>query len=81
MEGLRVMSFEAGYKRGIKCRFISQWFKIDSYVPGKKGLLSAILKNQPDVVLIDSNLYAQIDGIKTTRTIRHQFNIPVIYKE
>ena len=81
MEGLKVMSFEAGYKPGIKCRFISQWFKIDSYVPDKKRLLYEIKKNKPDVVLIDSNLYAQIDGIKTTRTIRHQFNIPVIYKE
>ena len=81
MEGLKVMSLEVGYNQGIKCRFISQWFKVDTYVPDKKCLLHEIKRNQPDVVLIDSNLYAQIDGIKTTRTIRHQLNIPVIYKE
>ena len=81
MEGLKVMAFEAGCKSGIKFRFISQWFKIESYVPDKKWLLYEIKRNQPDVVLIDPNLYAQIDGINTTRTIRRQFNIPVIYKE
>ena len=81
MEGLKVMSFEADCKLGIKCRFISQWFKIDSYVPNKKWLLLEIERNMPDVVLIDANLYAQIDGIKTSCTIRQQFNIPVIYKE
>lgn len=37
MEGLKVMSFEAGHKPGIKCRFISEWSKIDSYVPDKKS--------------------------------------------
>jgi len=42
MEGLKVMSFEAGHKLGIKCRFISKWFKIDSYVPNKEKLLSEI---------------------------------------
>jgi len=80
MEGLKVMSFEAGNKMGIKCRFISQWFKIDSYVPDKKRLLYAIQRNKPDVVLIDPDLYAKIDGITTARTIRHRLKIPVMYK-
>ena len=80
MEGLKVMSFEAGHELGIKCRFISQWFKVDSYVPDKKWLLYEILRNKPDVVLINPDLYAEIDGIKTTRTIRYRFNIPVMYK-
>ena len=78
MEGLKVMSFEAGYGLGIKCRFVSEWFKMDSYVPDKEILLSEIKKNNPDVVLMDMNLYAEIDGIETTRTIRSQYNIPVI---
>jgi len=80
MEGLRLMSFEAGHELGIKCRFISQWFKIESYVPDKVSLLSEIERNKPDVVVIDPDLYAEIDGIKTTRTIRHRFNIPVMYR-
>lgn len=46
MEGLSLMSFEAGYAIGIKCRFISQWFKIESYVPDKKRLLYEVLRNR-----------------------------------
>jgi len=80
MEGLKVMSFEAGHKQGIKCRFISQWFKIDTYVPCKERLLSEIEKNQPDVVVIDPDLYARIDGIETTSRIRQKFKIPIMYK-
>jgi len=80
MEGLKMMSFEAGNDIGIKCRFISEYFKIDSYVPDKKWLLYEILRNRPDVVLIDPDLYAEIDGIKTARTIRHRLKIPVLYR-
>ncbi len=80
MEGLKLMLFEAGHKLGIKCRFNSKWFKIESYVPDKKRLLYEILRNRPDVVLIDPDLYAEIDGINTTRTIRYRFNIPVMYR-
>ena len=80
MEGLKSMLFEAGHKLGIKCRFVSQWFKIDTYVSCKKMLLYEIIRNKPDVVLIDPDLYAEIDGINTTRTIRYRFNIPVMYR-
>ena len=80
MEGLKVMLFEAGRGLGIKCRFVSEWFKMDSYVPDKERLLYAIQRNRPDVVLIDPDLYAEIDGIKTARTIRYRFNIPVLYE-
>jgi len=80
MEGLKVMSFEADHSMGIRCRFISQWFKIDSYVPDKERLLSEVERNKPDVVVIDLNLYADIDGINTTRTIRYRLNIPVMYR-
>jgi len=79
MEGLKVMSFEAGHEKGIRCRFVSQWFKIDTCVPNKRWLLYEILRNRPDVVLIDPDLYAEIDGINTTRTIRYRLNIPVMY--
>ena len=80
MEGLKVMSFEAGHGLGIKCRFVSRWFKMDTFVSGKEGLLSEIEKYKPDVVLIDPDLYAKIDGIETTQKIRSQFDIPVLYK-
>ncbi len=80
MEGLKVMSFEAGHGLEIKCRFVSEWFKIDSLVSDKEKLSGEIKKNKPDVVLIDMNLYARIDGIETTQKIRSQFDIPVLYK-
>ena len=69
----------AGQKIGIRCRFINGWCKIDSCVPDKEGLLCEIEKNRPDVVLLDLNLYAEIDGIETTQKIRTQFDVPVYY--
>jgi hypothetical protein len=37
-----VMRFDEGFDRGIRCRFISEWFRMDSYVPGKENLLIKI---------------------------------------
>ena len=80
MPGLKMMMIDNGTDQGIRCRFISKWCKVDTFVSGKEGLLSEIEKNKPDVVLIDMNLYARIDGIETTQKIRSQFDIPVLYK-
>ena len=38
-----------------------------------------IEKTHPDVVVIDLDLYAKIDGIETSRMIRSQFDVPVMY--
>jgi CheY-like chemotaxis protein len=67
MPGLKMMMFDNGANRGIRCRFISKWYKVDTFVSGREGLLSEIRKNKPDVVLMDLNLYAEIDGIETTQ--------------
>ena len=80
MPGLKMMMIDNGTDQGIRCRFISEWYKVDTFVSGKEGLLSEIEKNKPDVVLIDMNLYAKIDGIETTQKIRLRFDIPVLYK-
>ena len=80
MPGLKMMMIDNGTNRGIRCRFISEWYKVDTFVSGKEGLLSEIKKNKPDVVLIDMDLYAKIDGIETTQKIRLQFDIPVLYR-
>ena len=74
-----VMMFEEGTDKGIRCRFISEWFKIESYVYTREKLLSEIEKNRPDVVVLDLDLYAKLDGIETSRRIRSQFDVPVIY--
>jgi DNA-binding response OmpR family regulator len=63
----------------IRCRFICNWFRRDSYVSNKEGLLSEIERNMPDVVVIDLDLYGRIDGIETSRQIRTRFGVPVIY--
>ena len=80
MPGLKMMMIDNGTDQGIRCRFISEWYKVDTFVSGKEGLLSEIKKNKPDVVLMDLDLYAKIDGIETTQKIRSQFDIPVLYK-
>jgi chemotaxis response regulator CheB len=42
-------------------------------------LFSKIEKTHPDVVVIDLDLYAKIDGIETSRMIRSTFDVPVMY--
>ena len=76
---LSLMIFENGLNQGIRCRFICDWFRVDSYVSDKEGIISELEKNMPDVVVIDLGLYVRIDGIETSRKIRNQFDIPVMY--
>ncbi len=52
---------------------------MNSYVYTKEMLLSEIEKNKPDVVVIDMDLYATMDGIETSRKIRNRFDVPVVY--
>jgi DNA-binding response OmpR family regulator len=76
----KVMLFEADEKIGMRCRFISEWCKIVSYMYATgEGLLLEVKKHNPDVVFINLNLYARIDGIKTSQIIRCQYSIPVMY--
>ena len=76
----KVMMFEADEKIGMRCTFIGEWYKTVShtYATGN-GLLLEIKKYNPDVVFLDLNLYAKVDGIKTSKTIQCQYNIPVLY--
>ena len=80
MPGLKMMMIDNETDQGIRCRFICEWYKVDTYASDKEMLLSEIKKNKPDVVLMDLNLYAAIDGIETTQKIRSQFDILVLYK-
>ena len=81
MTELSIMAVEgaAGRAMGIRCRFINGWCRVDSHVAGKEGLLCEIGRNRPDIILLDMNLYAEIDGIETTEKIRTQFGVPVYY--
>ena len=42
-------------------------------------LFAEIEKTHPYVVVMDLDLYAKIDGIETSRKIRFQFDVPVMY--
>ena len=74
-----IMMLDEGFDRGIRCSYVSEWFRMDSYVSSKEGLLSEIERNMPDVVVMDLDLYARIDGIETSRQIRNRFDVPVMY--
>ena len=74
-----VMCLEMGTGQGIRCRVVSEWFKVGSYVYTKEKLFSEIGRNKPDVVVMDFDLYAKMDGIETSRKIRNRFDVPVVY--
>ena len=79
MPGLRAMFLDEGHNENIRCRFICDCCRIESYVQSNARLYSEIEKTNPDVVVMDLDLYAKIDGIETSLIIRSQFGVPVMY--
>ena len=77
MPAQSLMLLEMGFDQGIRCRYISEGFKIDSYVLSKEKLFSEIEKTKPDVIVMDLDLYERMDGIDTSRRIRNRFDVPV----
>jgi CheY-like chemotaxis protein len=47
-------------------------------VTGEEAL-SVIEKDKPDLVLIDIKLDRSMDGIETSKQIRHRHNIPIVF--
>jgi len=79
MPGLRAMFLDKGNSENIRCRVICDCCKMESYVYSNARLFSEIEKTHPDVVVIDLDLYAKIDGIEISRRIRSRIDVPVIY--
>lgn len=79
-EGLKLMMIDEGSDHIFRSRFISNWYKIVSYVSNKEMLISEIEKIDPDVVVIDLDLYDQIDGIEIMDTIWDLFDVDVWYE-
>lgn len=73
------MFLDEGTNGNIRCRLICDCCKIESYVCSNARLFSEIEKTHPDVVVMDLDLYAKIDGIETSRIIRSRFGVPVVY--
>jgi DNA-binding response OmpR family regulator len=79
MSGLKAMFLDEGPDKNIRCRFMSKYCKIESYVYSSARLFLEIEKTHPDVVVMDLDLYAKIDGIEISKRIRCQFDVPVMY--
>jgi len=79
MAELQAIFFDEGRNHNIRCRYIDEHFKMESYIQTIQGMMSEIEKTNPDVVVINLELYAKIDGIKISRKIRSQFGVPVLY--
>jgi CheY-like chemotaxis protein len=79
MPGLRAMFLDEGHNENIRCRFISDWCKVESNVYSSARIFSEIERKHSDVVVMDLDLYEKIDGIETSRRIRSQFGVPVMY--
>ena len=79
MSGLKAMFLDEGHNENIRCRFICDWCKVESNVYSIARLFLEIEKTHPDIVVMDLDLYAKIDGIETSRKIRSKFDVPVIY--
>lgn len=54
-------------------------YVLESFVHSNARLFSEIEKTHPDVVVVDLYLHAKINGIETSRIIRSQFDVPVIF--
>ena len=79
MPRLKALFLDVGNNENIRCRFICDWCKIESYVHSNKNSFSEIERTHPDVAVKDLDLYAKIDGIETSRRIRSHFDVPVMY--
>ena len=80
MTELTMMLCEKGPENNIRCRTINRWFKIDSYVSSTEKLFLEIERAEPDVVVLDLDLYDHIGGIETMHTLRDRFDINVWYE-
>ena len=79
MSELQAIFLDEGHDHKISFKYISKYFKVESHIQTIQELMSEIEKTNPDVVVINLELYAKIDGIETSRRIRSQFDVPVIY--
>ena len=78
MANLTMMDCKKGPENNIRCRVINGWFKMDAFVSSKEKLFLEIGRAQPDVVVLDLELYEKIDGIEISRRIRSRFDVPVL---
>ena len=79
MPGIKTMFLDRGTNENIRCKFICDCCKIELSVHTNARLVLEIEKIHPDVVVMDLDLYAKIDGIEISRRIRSRIDVPVMY--
>ncbi|MDO8874403.1 MAG: response regulator [Methanoregula sp.] len=59
------------------------WERVPAWVCGRATTgaeaIEPVVNKIPDIVLMDINIKGNMDGIETTKRIKKEFNIPVIY--
>ena len=54
-------------------------YEVAGRVTSGAEAMELVVKNRPDLVLIDINIQGEIDGIETAKMIKKGFCIPVVY--
>lgn len=52
---------------------------VSGVIPSGEEALDAVLKDCPDLILMDIRLKDEMDGIETARQIQGKFDIPIVY--
>lgn len=74
-----IVEDEAIVALDIKRALLSLDFEVTNSVRNYDKALESIVKNRPDIILMDINLDNSKDGIETAQAIQKIDNIPVIY--
>lgn len=54
-------------------------YEVTAILPRGEDVLPNIKQNRPHLVLMDINLKGELDGIEIARSIRKEYDIPIIY--
>ncbi len=63
----------------ISMQLVNLGYKVTGILSRGEEVLSHVLENKPDIVLLDINLKGTIDGIETAAQLQKVLTVPVIY--
>lgn len=81
MQTARILIVEDEWLTGqsMQITLETQGYKITEIVATGEAALDSVKNNVPDLVIMDIELAGKIDGISTARTIRRNYDLPVIF--
>ncbi len=74
-----VVENEGAIAANIEMALIKYGYIVTSLVSTGEDAISQVIKDPPDLVLMDIMLAGELDGIETAEEIQKQSNIPIIY--